>query len=152
MGKKEKKKVYRRKLDNQAKVFALASNYKYSSVFRLSVILTEKIDEKLLQKAVKLTLKKYKAFKVKMRKGFSWNYLEENKEEPIVSVENEYPFKKVNTRENNNYLFRVTYFENKINIEIFHALTDASSGKDFFKEIIYRYLELKYPEELEGKR
>jgi len=152
MRKKEKKKVYRRKLDNQAKVFALASNYKYSSVFRLSVILTEKIDEKLLQKAVKLTLKKYKAFKVKMRKGFSWNYLEENKEEPFVSIESEYPFKKVNTKENNNYLFKVTYFENKVNIEIFHALTDASGGKDFFKEIIYRYLELKHPEELEGKR
>lgn len=145
-----KRKIYWRKLDDQAKVFALASNERYSSIFRLSIILNEKIEVEILKKAVKLALEKYKVFKVKMKQGLFWYYLEENEKEPIISIENEYPFQKINTRENNDYLFKVTYFNNKINIDFFHALTDGNGGKEFLKEIIYRYLELKHPEEIEN--
>lgn len=139
-----KNKFYWRKLDDQAKVFALASSEHYSSIFRLSVILKEKIEEDILQKALNLVLDKYKVFKVKMKKGLFWYYLEANTEDAIVTIENEYPFNRVNTKKNNNYLFKVTYFENKINIDFFHVLTDANSGEDFFKDLIYVYLDLKY--------
>ena len=143
-----KEKLYR-KLDDQAKVFALASNKKYSSIFRLSVKLKEEIDGEVLQKAVEMALEKFLAFKVKMKKGLFWYYFVGNDLEPIVSKETNSFFKKVNTKANNKYLFRVTYIENKINIEFFHALTDGSGGSQFFKEIIYRYLELKHPDQLE---
>lgn len=149
MKSKLKEKLFSRNLDDQAKVFALASGKKYSSVFRLSVTLKEKIDGEILQKAVELAIKKFKAFKVQMERGVFWYYFIENKMKPIVTTEVNIPFKKVNTKENNKYLFRVTYLENKINIEFFHALTDGHGGSQFFKEIIYRYLELKHPECLE---
>ena len=152
MNKKPKRKLYWRKLDDQAKVFALASNNKYSSIFRLSVVLKEEINEKILGEALKLTLQKYKVFKVKMRKGFFWYYFEENDKNPIITVENDYPFKKINTKENNDYLFKVTYFMNKINIDFFHALTDGTGGLEFLNDLIYRYLELKYPNELKEDR
>lgn len=139
-----KNKFYWRKLDDQAKVFALASSEHYSSIFRLSVILKEKIDEEILQKALNLVLDKYKVFKVKMKKGLFWYYLEANTDQAIVTIENEYPFNRVNTKKNNNYLFKVTYFENKINIDFFHVLTDANNGEEFFKDLIYVYLDLKY--------
>ena len=148
MEKKVKEQIYWRKLDDQAKVFALASNRKYSSVFRLSVLLKDEIEKDKLKDAVILALKKYKAFKVKMRRGLFWYYFEENDEEPVIKLESEYPFKKVNTAENNYYLFKVTYFKNKINIDFFHALTDGIGGTKFLKEILYRYLELKYQDEL----
>lgn len=144
-----KRKFYWRKLDDQAKVFALATGNKYSSIFRLSVTLTEKIKEEILQKAVELALEKYQAFKVKMSQGLFWYYLESNDNKPVVVMENEYPFKKLNTKENNEYLFKVTYFNNKINIDFYHVLTDGNSGAEFLKEIVYRYLELKYPEKIE---
>ena len=144
MKKEWERKFYWRKLDDQAKVFALASNRNYSSIFRLSVILREKVDSEILQKALEMALEKYKIFKVKLKHGLFWYYFEENKEKPIVSIEKEYPFKKINTKENNNYLFKITYFEKKINIDFFHALTDGNGGAEFLKEIIYRYLEIKY--------
>lgn len=144
----KKQKFYWRKLDDQAKVFALASNNKYSSIFRLSIVLKEKIEEQLLQNALEVAIEKYKAFKVKMHKGLFWYYLGENEKKPIVSIENEYPFHKVNTEKNNDYLFEVSYFENKINIDFFHALTDGNGGGEFFKQIVYNYLKLKNPEEL----
>jgi len=147
-GKIVKRKFYWRKLDDQAKVFALATTNKYSSIFRLSVTLTEKIDKQILQKALELALEKYKVFRVKMERGLFWFYLEENDKLPIVSIENDYPFKKINTKENNDYLFKVTYFNTKINIDFYHVLTDGNSGSEFLKEIVYRYLELKHPDEL----
>ena len=146
------RKFYWRKLDDQAKVFALASNRNYSSVFRLSVILKEKIDEEILQEALDVALIKYQAFKVRMKRGLFWYYFQENEKKPIVTIENEYPFKKVNTKQNNYYLFKVTYFECKINIDFFHALTDGNGGGEFFKEIIYKYLELKYPNDFEKSK
>lgn len=145
------RKFYWRKLDDQAKVFALASNKKYSSTFRLSVVLYEKIQPENLQKALELALQKYKAFKVKMKKGFFWYYLEENEKKPVVSKEMEYPFQKINTIRNNHYLFKVTYFEKKINIDFFHALTDGNGGEKFLKEIIYRYLEIQHPNDFKDE-
>lgn len=152
MKKQAQRKLYWRKLDDQAKVFALASNNKYSSIFRLSVVLKENVDKEILEKAVEITLQKYKVFKVKMRKGLFWYYFEENNKKPIISLENEYPFKKINTKENNDYLFKITYFASKINIEFFHALTDGTGGIEFLKDIVYRYLELKYLDELQADR
>ena len=149
-------KLYWRKLDNSAKIFPISNGKKYSTVFRLSVILKEKVVPNILQQAVEKTLETYKSFKVRMKVGFFWYYLEHNNKRPIIEKEQNYPCKHIDFRKNNNYLFKVTYFENKINIDIFHSLTDGNSGTIFFKEIIYTYLELLHPEILDeeqrGKR
>lgn len=139
-------KLYWRRLDNSAKIFPISAGKKYSTVFRLSAVLNEKIEPKILQEAVNQTLEKYQSFKVRMKPGFFWYYLEHNPKLPVVTEEEDYPCKYIEPRKNNNYLFKVTYFENKINIDIFHSLTDGNSGTTFFREIIYTYLELLYPE------
>lgn len=139
----------RRKLDDQAKVFAWASNKKYSSIFRLSVELKENIDGKVLEEAVKRALDKFQAFKVKMKNGFFSYYFIGNELDPVVKPEKNLLFKKVNTSDNNKYLFRTTYVNNRINVEFFHALTDGNGGSKFLREIVYRYLELKHPDTFE---
>ena len=75
--------------------------------------------------------------------------MEENSNRPIIKEEIYYPCKRIDPVYNNDYLFSVTYFERKINIEIFHSLTDGNGGLIFFKEIIYNYLELKHRELLD---
>ena len=144
---KKDSKLYWRKLDNSAKIFPISAGKKYSTVFRLSAVLNEDIEPNILQEAVNQALNKYESFKVRMKAGFFWYYLEHNPKLPIVTEEEDYPCKYIEPRKNNNYLFKVTYFKNKINIDIFHSLTDGNSGTVFFKEIIYTYLELMYPEE-----
>ena len=67
--KKERKLEWRR-LDNSAKIFPIAAGRKYSTVFRLSVVLNENIEQKVLEEAVKLTIEKYNSFKVKMKDEF----------------------------------------------------------------------------------
>ena len=152
MKKNKEKKLYWRRLDNSAKIFPISAGKKYSTVFRLSVVLKEKVNPNVLEKAVNMALEQYKSFKVRMKTGFFWYYLEENQKSPIIEEEKDYPCQYINPRTNNNYLFKVTYFENKINIDIFHALTDGNNGTTFFKEIVYNYLELMYPEVFQEER
>ena len=145
--KKENKLSWRR-LDNSAKIFPMSTGEKYSTVFRLSAVLKEDVQQEKLQKAVIKALEKYEAFKVRMKAGLFWYYLEENNKNPIVEEEKDYPCKYINPRRNRGYLFKVTYYKNKINIDIFHSLTDGNGGTTFFKEIVYTYLEMCYLDDL----
>jgi NRPS condensation-like uncharacterized protein len=43
-------------------------------------------------------------------------------------------------------MFRVTYYKYRINLEVFHVLTDGMGGINFLKELTYQYLRLAHPE------
>lgn len=132
-----------RKLDNTAKIFSLEADENIN-IFRYSVILKKGIDKEILRKALKATLEKYSGFKVKSGTGFFWNYLEYNSKEAIVSEEDNIPCQLFDFKDNNDYLFKVTYYRNKINLDIFHVLTDGTGAIRFLKELVYNYLSLKH--------
>lgn len=132
-----------RKLDNTAKIFSL-DEQKNNNTFRLSVILKEKVDSIILKSALIETLEIYPSYRVKIKSGFFWSYLESNSKEPTIEEEQEIPCSSINFSKNNDFLFKVTYFNNKINLDVFHVLTDGVGATVFFKEIIYNYLQLKY--------
>jgi NRPS condensation-like uncharacterized protein len=46
------------------------------------------------------------------------------------------------TAQNNHFLFHVTYFENRINLEVFHVVTDGDGAINFLKELVCRYIDL----------
>ena len=73
-----------RRLDNSAKIFPIASSKKYSSVFRLSAVLNEKINPQILKKSVEMVLKNLSSFKVKLKKGLFWYYFEDNNKKVII--------------------------------------------------------------------
>ena len=147
--KKQREKLYWRRLDNSAKIFPISAGKKYSTVFRLSAVLNENVNPVILKKAVQKALEQYEFFKVKLKDGFFWNYFEYNSKEPIIEKEREYPCRYIEPQKNNGYLFKVTYFEKKVNIDIFHSLTDGNSGITFFREIIYNYIELAHEKEFQ---
>ena len=132
-----------RKLDNTAKLFSM-DGINNTSMFRLSAILKEDVELLPLKKAVDMVLQDYPGFKVKTGSGLFWNYLEYNFRKPKVSVESGIPCKHINFRNNNNYLFKVSYYKNKINLDIYHVLTDGGGATFFLKAIVCRYLEIKY--------
>ena len=140
-----------RRLDNSAKIFPIASSKKYSSVFRLSAVLKEKINPKILRKSVEIVLENLPSFKVKLKKGLFWYYFEDNTKEIIIEKEKNYPCKYIDPNTNNDYLFKVTYWENKINLDIFHSLTDGNSGIIFLREIVYTYIENAHKEDFDKK-
>ena len=131
------------KLDNAAKIFSL-DDKNNTNIFRYSVILYENVDKDKLKEAVEKTLNNYQNFKVKIGIGVFWNYLEYNNKEIVIEEEKEIPCQHIDFKKNNDYLFKVTYYNKKINLDIFHILTDGTGGIIFLKSIIYNYLSLKH--------
>lgn len=132
-----------RKLDNTAKIFPVIANENLSNVFRVSVTLKETVEPELLQQALEDILPHIEGFRVKLRRGIFWYYFEENHKIPQVQRESTYPCRYIDPHGNRKFLFRVTYYERRINLEVFHALTDGLGAVNFLKELTYRYLQLK---------
>ena len=145
---RKKKRVYNLKwdkLDNTAQIFPVIAREGMSNVYRVAVILKEDIDETTLQIALERVLPHFDVFRMCMKKGIFWYYFEENKKKaPKVKEEYTYPCMFINQYSNSNFLFRLTYFKNRINLEVFHALTDGNGALAFLKEITYQYLRLKH--------
>ena len=75
-----------------------------------------------------------------MRKGLFWHYLEKSDLIPKVHKEERPPCMKLYVHDKKRLLFEVTYFENRINFEVFHALTDGTGAMEFLKELVKNYL------------
>lgn len=134
------------RLDNTAHLFPIIATDQMSNVYRISVTLKEEVWPHLLQEALDRVLPHFPGFNMRMRKGFFWYYFEENgKPAPDVQEESTYPCQYIVENRNRNYLFRVTYYKKRINMEVFHALTDGMGTINFLKELTYEYLRLCHP-------
>ena len=135
------------KLDNTAHLFPSIAGESMTNVYRISVTLTEEIQREYLQEALDILLPKMDGFNVRLRTGVFWYYFEENgKKAPRVMEEQFFPCRYIRPNKNHNYLFRVTYYKNRINLEVFHVLTDGMGGINFLRELTYQYLRLVHPE------
>ena len=137
------------KLDNTALLFPVIANNSMTNVYRISVILKEEVDRIVLQEALNRLLPRFPMFRMRLKTGFFWYYFEESKKNPpIVREEYSFPGAYINKSKNNQFMFRVTYYGRRINLEVFHALTDGFGGVVFLKELTYQYLRIKYHDEL----
>lgn len=148
-GKKERgaqKEIRWDRLDNTAHLFPVIAGESMSNVYRISVTLSEVVQPELLQNALDIILPKFDGFNLRLRRGVFWYYFEENgKPAPRVREENTFPCRFVRQNKNRSYLFRVTYYKYRINLEVFHVLTDGMGGINFLKELTYQYLRLAHP-------
>lgn len=135
------------RLDNTAHLFPVIAGEQMTNVYRISVTLTELVQPELLQEALNLVLPKMDGFNLRLRMGVFWYYFEENgKPAPRVREESNFPCRLIQQNKNRNYMFRVTYYKYRINLEVFHVLTDGMGGINFLKELTYQYLRLAHPE------
>ena len=148
-GKKEReaqKEIRWDRLVNTAHLFPVIAGESMSNVYRISVTLSEVVQPELLQNALDIILPKFDGFNLRLRRGVFWYYFEENgKPAPRVREENTFPCRFVRQNKNRSYLFRVTYYKYRINLEVFHVLTDGMGGINFLKELTYQYLRLAHP-------
>lgn len=128
------------KLENAAKIFPPSANKKDTKVFRFYVELKEYVDPKMLNKALKETLKEFPLFRSTLKKGFFWYYLEKSNLVPVVEEENKMPCEELK----DGLLFKVTYYKKRINIEVNHALTDGTGTLSFLQVLIKNYETYKH--------
>lgn len=135
------------RLDNTANLFPVIATERMTNVYRLSLTLEEEVDPALLQQALDKILPLFDLMNVRLRTGAFWYYFETNrKPAPRVEKESEYPCRKMEPQLNNQYLFRVSYYKKRINLEVFHVLADGMGGVTFLKELACQYLRLAHPE------
>lgn len=134
------KSAHWRKLDNAAKIFPATTDKKDTRVFRFYCVLKEMIVQESLQHALDLTMEKYPTFLSVLRKGFFWYYFEKSTLKPIVREERRLPCSTIYVEDKKKLLFKVTYYKNRVNFEVFHALTDGTGATQFLKELVKQYL------------
>lgn len=143
----KQKKAHWRKLDNAAKLYSAASNKKDTRVFRFYCELKEQVQPELLQEALDQTLETFPTFLMVLRKGLFWHYLEPCNLRPVVKEEYKEPCSRLYIRDKKTLLFEVTYYQKRINFEVFHVLTDGTGATEFLKELVKNYLYLAHKEE-----
>ena len=139
---------YWEKLDNVGTYYASTTTAYNPNIYRLSVKLKEKVKKGVLESALSDTLLAIPSFKVKLRRGFFWYYLERNESIPIITEDQNFPFMAINNYDNNYFLFRVTYFEKRINIDFSHILTDGTGASHFLETLVTNYMKIKHPKKV----
>ncbi|MDE7176667.1 MAG: alcohol acetyltransferase [Lachnospiraceae bacterium] len=132
------------KLDLSATVYPTLQRRDFSSVYRLSVTLKEEIDAALLQQALDLTLPRFPTYKVTIRKGLFWRYLEpNNRPGPFVQEDIKNPCMPMHFKSNNRYLIRLYYYGRRISFEAHHCLGDGTGGMCLLQTLTAVYLGLQ---------
>lgn len=139
------------RLDNAAKIFPSTSERTDTRVFRFSCQLNEPVVPELLQQAVDAAADSFPQYLVVMRRGMFWYYLEQTDLRPVVTEESKAPCAPLYLSGRRSLLFRVTYYRCRINLEIYHVLSDGTGALEFLKTILSRYLLLRYSEELQKR-
>lgn len=131
------------KLDNVGKFYSSIADKEYQQVFRYSITLKDNIDPNILQQALENTIEVFETFNVNLKKGLFWYYLEETNKKYKVTGENlPICFKLYNS--SSDFLYRVSFYNKRINFEISHILSDGRGSIEFFKTLVNNYLKLKY--------
>lgn len=146
--KDKKEKVEWKKLDNASKIFPATSNNKDTKVYRISAEFYRDIDPENLQRALDLTMESFPMYRSILRRGFFWYYFELTDMEAKVEVESTSPCSAIYIEGRKNLLFRVTYYKKRINLEIFHALSDGAGAIWFLETLIFHYMKINYGDEL----
>ncbi|MFH0993223.1 MAG: alpha/beta hydrolase fold domain-containing protein, partial [bacterium] len=128
------------KLDNAAKIFPAISTKKETNTFRIQVAMTDPVDPELLQKATDAILDRYPMFKVRLKNGFFWKYLDYNEAPFLIRPLPHRVCGSLSPKEHNGYLFQIYHRANVIALEMFHSLADGSGAIMLLKSIIYEYL------------
>lgn len=136
------KKVGRRwlTLDNAGKIFLATYNTIDTKVYRYTAVLEDKVDPVKLQKALDEAFDQFPIYRAVVRRGIFWYYLEESNLRPRVQEESQVPCGLLYTHDYRGLLFRVIYRENRIHLEIFHAISDGIGSLSFFRRILQLYL------------
>lgn len=138
-------------LDNAANVFPAVSNDKNTNVFRISCELRENVDRDTLQRALDTAMKSFPHFRVVMRRGLFWFYLERVALAPQVEFETERPCSRIFYKSVKELLFRVSYYHRRVNLEMFHAVADGSGAMEFLNMILYHYILLRHRKDPRGQ-
>ena len=134
------------RLENAAKIFPSTTSREDTKVFRFTCELTEMVQEAPLQAALEETLEVFPFYRYSLRRGLFWYFYEESREKPVVRQEHLPPCSKLYHPDRHGLLFSVTYYRCRINLEVYHSLTDGTGALAFLRMLTIHYIKQVYGE------
>ncbi|MFR7766817.1 MAG: hypothetical protein ACLU1U_06185 [Lachnospiraceae bacterium] len=138
------------KLDNAALIFPSTTRADKNNLFRVSVLLKEKVEPLILQKALNFLVPRFPAVTSAVKRGFFWYYLEPSTHPLTVEKDVDFPCRKI-PLDSRHSSIRVLFYENRISVDFFHVATDGNGGLTFVNSLLACYLKLKYDVEIKDK-
>lgn len=134
------------RLDNAGVLYASITRNNYAPVYRMSAVMARPVEPAALQRAVDKTMPRFPGFRVRLKKGAFWYYFEPNDAPgPFVRQDMANPCQPIRPKEENGWLVRFFYYQRRISLEVFHAISDGGGSMVFFRTLLAVYLrELGY--------
>jgi hypothetical protein len=129
------------RLDNAARVFAALASPRTTTVYRVAVALRAPVDAAALQDALDTLMPRFPYFRVRLRRGLFWHYLEEIPGAPRVRIERRAPCRRMTRVQDGPWQLRVLVFGRRIAVECSHVLTDGAGALLFLRALLAGYLE-----------
>lgn len=126
------------RLDNAAKIYPAIKDRELTSVFRVGVELKDRVRAGKFLEAVQAIEDRFPYFKVRLKAGFFWYYLEPVAAGVAVGVDTGPPCRAF---DKSGLMFRVLVRENKISVEFSHILTDGTGAFEYLKTLLGVYFE-----------
>lgn len=131
------------RLDNIGKFYSSQAGRSSQTVFRYSAELMDAIDPDILQRALDHAIRQFPSFNVHLLNGMFWHYLEQSDDRPLVEPEH-LPICSRLHYGPKSMLFRVSYFRNRINLEVSHIISDGRGAINLFKSLLHAYIAERY--------
>ncbi len=134
-------------LDNAAKIYPAVQSKELTIVFRISAILNDPVNYTCLIRAIQKAESRFPYFKVTLKKGFFWYYLE-HVDRPLSPVADLHGYCRsfFFPRRENPFLLRITVIRNTLSVEFSHILTDGAGALAFLTALLAAYFSEKGPE------
>ncbi len=126
-------------LDNAAKIFPAIRSSEHTTVVRMTAVLNERVTISSLLRAVKMAESRFPFFRVRLRRGFFWYYLEEVGDHFAVQHDTDNPCRAFNPNSGNELMLRILVHRNTISVEFSHILTDGYGLQVFLRTLLILY-------------
>ncbi|MGM0505119.1 MAG: hypothetical protein ACQESQ_10900 [Bacteroidota bacterium] len=128
-------------LDNAAKIYPAIQSDELTNVYRIAVVLKERVKIANLINILPQLEERFPYYKVTLKKGFFWYYLEQTNTPLQLIVDKSILCRAFDQKRNEKLLFRILVIKNRISIEFSHILTDGGGSFRFFQYLLLLYFQ-----------
>ena len=145
---RERNTTMRRKLYSEMRT-VYETTVQNPHTFRVTVKTKDMVDEPILKEAVEKTMKRYPYFAMQIDKGENEIFFADNPRPMVVLHRDDPPV--LGSEEVNGHLLNISWWKNKIHIDVYHALTDGGGIYPLIKTLLYYYCSAYYEMELSAE-
>lgn len=128
------------RLENSAIIYPSCKTRKYAVVYRMSLTLDKPVDPELLGDALKAVIHRFPSFRFTLKRGLFWWYLQRLENAPELSRSG--ALKPFDIKKNGGYMFKMSCSGTRIDLDVFHALTDGTGSMTFLASVVAEYLKI----------